>query len=143
TWTSTGNLNSAGGGGTAMLLPSGKVLVVGSNSAELYDSATGTWSITAGINTARLAYTATLLSNGNVLVAGGNVSGGPGTLNSAELYNPGSNPTPNPIDDAQFFVRQQYLDFLGREPDSVGFQNWVSTLIGCPNGGFGEFENPG
>ena len=49
----------------------------------------------------------------------------------------------NPIDDIPFFVTQQYIDFLGRLPDSVGFANWVATLNGCPNGGFGEFANPG
>ena len=49
----------------------------------------------------------------------------------------------NPIDDIPFFVRQQYLDFLGRLPDQVGFDNWVATLNGCPNGGFGENDNPG
>jgi len=48
----------------------------------------------------------------------------------------------NPIDDIGFFVTQQYIDFLGRLPDTVGFQNWVATLQGCPNGGFGENDNP-
>ena len=48
----------------------------------------------------------------------------------------------NPIDSIPFFVTQQYIDFLGRLPDSIGFQNWVDTLQGCPNGGFGEFDNP-
>ncbi len=48
----------------------------------------------------------------------------------------------NPFDDIPFFVTQQYLDFLGRMPDSVGFANWVATLNGCPNGGFGENDNP-
>jgi hemoglobin-like flavoprotein len=48
----------------------------------------------------------------------------------------------NPIDDPQSFVYMQYHDFLGREPDATGLQNWVSTLAGCPNGGFGEFDNP-
>jgi hypothetical protein len=49
----------------------------------------------------------------------------------------------NPIDDIPFFVTQQYIDFLGRLPDATGFANWVATLNGCPNGGFGEFANPG
>jgi subtilisin family serine protease len=49
----------------------------------------------------------------------------------------------NPIDDIPFFVTQQYIDFLGRLPDTIGFQNWVNTLNGCPNGGFGENDNPG
>jgi hypothetical protein len=47
------------------------------------------------------------------------------------------------IDDIDFFVQQQYIDFLGRMPDSVGFANWNTTLNGCPNGGFGESDNPG
>jgi subtilisin family serine protease len=49
----------------------------------------------------------------------------------------------NPIDDIPFFVTQQYIDFLGRLPDATGFANWVATLNGCPNGGFGENDNPG
>ncbi len=46
------------------------------------------------------------------------------------------------IDDIDFFVIQQYIDFLGRFPDSNGFANWNQTLNNCPNGGFGEFDNP-
>jgi len=44
----------------------------------------------------------------------------------------------NPIDGVEFFIRQQYLDILGRQPDSTGLQNWINTLAPCPNGGFGE-----
>jgi hypothetical protein len=47
-------------------------------------------------------------------------------------------PTSNPIDGVEFFIRQQYLDILGRQPDAGGLQNWVNTLAACPNGGFGE-----
>jgi uncharacterized repeat protein (TIGR01451 family) len=50
--------------------------------------------------------------------------------------------TQNPIDGVEPFVTQQYFDFLGRLPDSVGFSNWVATLSGCPQGGFGENLNP-
>ena len=46
------------------------------------------------------------------------------------------------INDIDFFVQQQYIDFLGRMPDSIGFANWNNTLSNCPNGGFGEFDNP-
>ena len=49
----------------------------------------------------------------------------------------------NPIDGVDFFVTVQYMDFLGRLPDTIGFANWVATLGPCPNGGFGEFANPG
>ena len=48
----------------------------------------------------------------------------------------------NPIDGVEFFITQQYIDFLGRLPDAIGFANWVQTLGNCPNGGFGEFDNP-
>jgi hypothetical protein len=48
-------------------------------------------------------------------------------------------PNPNSIECPEFFVRQHYLDFLGREPDTAGFNDWVSVLNGCgPNqGGLG------
>jgi hypothetical protein len=38
---------------------------------------------------------------------------------------------PNPIDDSTFFVRQHYLDFLGREPDAPGLAFWVSNISSC------------
>ena len=38
---------------------------------------------------------------------------------------------PNPIDNTNFFVRQQYIDFLGREPDPPGFAGWTSTINNC------------
>ncbi len=37
----------------------------------------------------------------------------------------------NPIDESQFFVRQHYLDFLGREPDASGFQFWTNEIEQC------------
>jgi len=40
----------------------------------------------------------------------------------------------NPIDRAEFFVRQHYIDFLGREPDPVGYQAWQSILSNCASG---------
>ena len=41
----------------------------------------------------------------------------------------------NPIDDLDFFIRQQYIDFLGREPEAAGFQFWKSRMRGnCPAG---------
>jgi hypothetical protein len=39
--------------------------------------------------------------------------------------------TSNPIDESQFFVRQHYLDFLGREPDASGFQFWTDEIEQC------------
>ena len=37
----------------------------------------------------------------------------------------------NPIDSTGFFVRQQYIDFLGREPDPPGFAGWTATINNC------------
>jgi hypothetical protein len=45
---------------------------------------------------------------------------------------------PNPVTTShQFFVRQQYLDFLSREPDTNGFNAWLGVLAQCadPNTG--------
>jgi uncharacterized repeat protein (TIGR01451 family) len=39
--------------------------------------------------------------------------------------------TPNPIVDSTFFVRQQYIDFLGREPDPAGLAGWLDVLNNC------------
>jgi N-acetylneuraminic acid mutarotase len=267
-WSGTGNLNQGRAYHTATLLagPGGKVLVAGgfnlvngfpniTDSAELYDPASGTWSNTATLNTARRFHTATLLLNGKVLAAGSN---GFNAQNSAELYDAGTTtPGPNtvqfssssytvsegsprvditlsrsgdttssasvnfvtndgallqdcnvingiasprcdyidtlgtmsfaagetsksfsvaiiddgyaegnetftaslsspsgatlgaqstatvtindndssngtnPIDSTNFFVRQQYIDFLGREPDPPGFAGWTSTINNC------------
>ena len=37
----------------------------------------------------------------------------------------------NPLDTTEHFVRQQYLDFLGREPDEAGFNFWVNNIAAC------------
>ena len=37
----------------------------------------------------------------------------------------------SPLDSDTYFVRQQYLDFLGREPDEAGFNFWVNGIEGC------------
>jgi subtilisin family serine protease len=45
-----------------------------------------------------------------------------------------STPTPvHPLDDpdARFFVRQHYMDFLGREPDADGLNFWAGQITAC------------
>jgi uncharacterized protein (TIGR03118 family) len=37
----------------------------------------------------------------------------------------------NPIDDPAFFVREQYLDFLNREPDASGAAFWTNQITSC------------
>jgi hypothetical protein len=39
----------------------------------------------------------------------------------------------NVIDTPEYFVRQHYLDFLGREPDEAGLNFWSEQIIGCGN----------
>jgi len=46
-------------------------------------------------------------------------------------WQPGATTTANPIDDPQFFVRQQYRDFLNREPDAPGLVHWVGEITAC------------
>jgi hypothetical protein len=50
------------------------------------------------------------------------------TINDNEATN-----GPNPLDGTAFFVRQQYLDFLGREPDPSGAA-WQALINGCAPG---------
>lgn len=38
---------------------------------------------------------------------------------------------PNPINSTDFFVRQNYIDFLSREPDTPGFNFWRNQINSC------------
>ncbi|MGI8835575.1 MAG: S8 family serine peptidase [Pyrinomonadaceae bacterium] len=42
-------------------------------------------------------------------------------------------PTFNPLDNAdqRFFIRQHYIDFLNRDPDSDGLNFWTNKIISC------------
>jgi hypothetical protein len=40
-------------------------------------------------------------------------------------------PSTNPIDDSEVFVRSHYHDFLNREPDSAGLAFWVDNINKC------------
>lgn len=57
--------------------------------------------------------------------------GSPNTATVRIIDNDSVAPTTNPVDDAQFFVRQQYLDFLNREPDAAGLAFWTSQITSC------------
>ena len=37
----------------------------------------------------------------------------------------------NPVDVSEYFVRQHYLDFLGREPAESGFNFWSDQILEC------------
>jgi hypothetical protein len=98
TWSAGANLATARWGHTSLLLPNGKVLMVGGTgpqtiggqtnlaSAELYDPATNTMTPAGTMANARLRHGMILLPNGKVLVVGGAVNG----ISSAtcEIYDP-------------------------------------------------------
>lgn len=96
TLTSTGSLGSTRWQHESQLLSNGKVLTFGGdncssadivyNSAELYNSSTGTWSATGSMSISRTHLTSEILPNGNVLAIGG-VTTGLTMLASCELYN--------------------------------------------------------
>lgn len=59
-----------------------------------------------------------------------------GSLNDATVTirdNDSAPLMPNPIDDARFFVRQHYRDFLNREPDQAGWNYWTDQITSCGN----------
>jgi len=59
----------------------------------------------------------------------GVAAGGPATVT---IKDNDAAPSPvNPVDDTQFFVRQHYRDFLGREPDAAGLQFWANNIDSC------------
>lgn len=103
TWTPTGSMNTRRALHVAQLLPNGKVLVAGgrtcdqppptacnstftTNTAELYDPATGVWTPTASMNNNRTTTAAVLMSDGRVMVPAGFPTGQVTT----EAYNPGA-----------------------------------------------------
>jgi subtilisin-like proprotein convertase family protein len=45
--------------------------------------------------------------------------------------NPDATQSANAIDMTEYFVRQQYLDFLGREPDQGGLDYWSAQINQC------------
>ena len=90
---SNSTLNAARFKGTATLLPSGMVLLVGgttSQTAELYDADSDKFDLTGSAVQADPSLTATLLNNGQVLITGLTTGGTPQT--DTELYTPSFDP---------------------------------------------------
>ena len=83
-------------------------------------AASTTISFTPGF--ARSTYQIDLFNNsGNATFIGG-------ILHATIIFAP---PNYNPIDNSAYFLRQQYRDFFGREPDSSGWDFWMSTFDSC------------
>jgi hypothetical protein len=94
----TGSMQDERENAQAVLLPNGKVLIVGGDqgesyangwdsldSAEIYDPGTGKFITTGSMNIPRTKFSAMVLPNGKVLVAGGQDFAGPAM---AEIYDP-------------------------------------------------------
>jgi hypothetical protein len=60
----------------------------------------------------------------------GAITGATITINSDDFQTA----TRNPIDEQGFFIRQQYIDFLGRQPEQAGFDFWNNRMNNCPAG---------
>ncbi len=96
-WTQTSDMEQVHAGHSALLLPDGKVLIVGRYMGELFDPSAETWS-PGGTPTRERSFgtTADLLSDGRVLVTGGRYqqggwSGAIVPVRTAETYNPDTN----------------------------------------------------
>jgi hypothetical protein len=96
TWTPTGAMGSHRYGHSAVLLPSGQVLVAGGRAysdeaeflatAEVYDPASGTWAPTGSMTVPVSGRILTLLPTGKVLATGG--ADAHGFLATADVYDP-------------------------------------------------------
>jgi len=50
---------------------------------------------------------------------------------STVTINDSTAPAPNANDDPSAFVREQYHDFLNRDPDAAGLQFWINEITSC------------
>ncbi|HEX3142337.1 MAG TPA: Calx-beta domain-containing protein, partial [Pyrinomonadaceae bacterium] len=64
------------------------------------------------------------------LPTGLNAALGAVTTNTITITDSGFN-GPNQIDNDGFYVRQHYVDFLNREPDSLGLGFWTGQMTNC------------
>src|SRR5262249_16429825 len=135
--------------------PNGKVIVVGTKfNYDLYDGYSYDASIVAtqynndgtldsgfgngGVGEyfvpEKYAKACAIRSDGKLVIAGEAVGYESDFLLARILLNaasPTPTPTPtcpNPIDCADFFVGQQYRDFLGRDPDAPGLAHWTGEI---------------
>ncbi|MCM3906180.1 MAG: FG-GAP-like repeat-containing protein [Pyrinomonadaceae bacterium] len=60
---------------------------------------------------------------------------GPRSAASININDNDSANGPNPIDQAEFFVRQHYIEFLNREPDASGLAFWSNQITECQQPG--------
>jgi Tol biopolymer transport system component len=113
----------------------------GSNQTRLTDSPVGNFSSIFSPDSAKIAFISFRDNGSDIYVMNADGSNPVRLTNTAAgVYNfqldwqalPLTSPScPNPIDCAEFFVRQHYLDFLGREPDPPGLAFWTNEITLC------------
>ncbi len=104
-----------------------------------YITAVGTLSFAAGqtSRTFSVLIVNNVLTEGNQalnLLLGNPVNSGlnnPGRALLTITDNDTTVATSNPLDDAAFFVNQQYFDFLNRTPDPSGRAFWIDQITSC------------
>ena len=158
TWTPTGSMNVRRALHTAILLPDGQVLVAGgrwcpnappatcnftfrTETAELYNPATGTWTPTGSMNEARHTTASVLLPDGRVLVPAGFTNGGNGF--NGDLYDPATG-TWSLTSNMNFARARQGAMLLqdGRVMVALGFPATQTTEIYNPATNDWDFAAP-
>ncbi len=130
---------------TTTVLKSGQVLVAGGDNstdpgtAEVYNPNTNSWQkVFSNLHSPRIAHTATLLADGRILVSGGLPATFGPTLNSVEMFDPGTDPVngtwtvANPMNEGRAFNPATLLPngtmlVAGGLPDSSQPQIALST----------------
>ncbi|MBD0325607.1 MAG: DUF4214 domain-containing protein, partial [Pyrinomonadaceae bacterium] len=105
-----------------------------------YTTAVGTLSFASGQSSRTFPIVITddayVEANETITLTLSNPTGGPGlggisTSSIALVENDAAAATTNPIDEARFFVRQNYADFLSRVPDPGGLDYWTGQITQC------------
>jgi len=128
------------------LAPSGKVLLSRPNSTffgstcplpnaniiDLVGYGTAASCFEGAGPTATLSNTTAAIRKSNGCVDNNN-NVGDFQVNAPNPHNASSpaNSCANPIDTADFFVRQHYSDFLNRQPDAAGLSFWTNQITSC------------
>jgi hypothetical protein len=104
-----------------------------------YTTSAGTITFAAGetSKTIGVLFTDDLYVEGNETInitlsnVTGATFGSPVSATVTIINNDSSQPSTNPLENAQFFVRQHYYDFLNRQPDSGGLGFWSGEITNC------------
>jgi hypothetical protein len=131
--------SNASASATATLSPADRIAAVVAGIQQVYaafGSAQTTYPAAARIQTAlsnAITYAAsagTSASQNNLADAKTNLEKAIDNLELADVLMVYGNVS-NPVDYSSYFVRQHYVDFLGREPDDAGRAYWTAKVEAC------------